>query len=144
VLKSVLKVTVKMLILFTLLQLTIVINYYFKATRAVAQVYTDVARVVAEDNCLDNTILYGGKTMYQRQVEKLNKITADTKYLVFESDAIQIPYTAKATAPQQNTQIPLKITGYFNAKLVIFGTHTIKVPIVEAHEVTGIKYYRDR
>ncbi len=118
---------------------------YQMACETIDSVFPELTRLVAEDNCLDNTVdVSGGNTMYQIYRNKLDTISANSKIMKFEDDAISVPYTSRDTAPQKGTIIPVKLKGVWKITLPLYGGWDINFPIERTVDVIGIRYYRDR
>ena len=117
---------------------------YDMARQNVNAMFPELVRLVAEDNCLDNTIAFNGKTTYQSYRDALDKMDAESKVVSFEADAIDVPYTSRASAPQRGTTIHVKLTGYWTITIPIFSGFNIHHPIVRELDVIGIRHYRDR
>lgn len=117
---------------------------YRTASDIVDSVFPELCRLVAEDNCLDNTISYGGSTIYNAYTSKLQDIGASSPLIDFRSDAVTVPCTSRATAPQRGTRIPVKLVGHWTITFPLFGGIPIDLPIVREMNVIGIREYRDR
>ena len=117
---------------------------YNLASQTVDAMFPELVRLVAEDNCLDNTIAFNGKTTYAAYADALAEISNASAIISFEADAISVPYTSRASAPQRGTSIPVKLTGYWTLTIPLFSGWDIHYPIVREIEVIGIREYRDR
>ena len=117
---------------------------YVRAEKTVDAVFPELVRLVSEDNCLDNTISFSGKTTYQRYSDKLKTISDTSPIIEFRADAIGVPYTSRSSAPQRGTPIHVKLTGYWTITVPVFGGLVIDFPIIRELDVIGIREYRDR
>lgn len=129
--------------------LTIILSAFTYQTYKIAReqmnmVFPELVRLVAEDNCLDNTISFSGKTTYQAYVDKLEQINLRNPLIQFRSDAISVPYTSRASAPQRGTTIPVKLTGYWTVTIPVFGGIPVNYRMTRELNVIGIREYRDR
>lgn len=107
-------------------------------------VFPELVRLVAEDNCLDNTIAFSGRTTYQAYSSKLEEVNLRNPLIQFRADAISVPYTSRASAPQRGTVIPVKLTGYWTVTIPVFGGIPINHKMTREMNVIGIREYRDR
>ena len=130
-------------VLFLIMGLATYTSYSI-AREAVNEAFPELVRLVAEDNCLDDTIEFDGKTTYKAYKDKLQNISTTNSFVSFESDAITVPYTSRATAPQRGTEIPIKLVGYWTVTIPLFSGLHVHYPIVRQLNVIGIREYRDR
>jgi len=110
--------------------------------------FPELIRLVAEDNCLDNTIPYSGVTMYQAYRNKLEKVEETNPLIDFDKDAISVESGGvtcydRASAPQKGSTLQVKLTCQFDATFPLFSlpihrTFTYDEPVI------GIRFYRDR
>lgn len=127
-----------------------VYSLYRDAKETVQRQVPEFIRLVAEDNCLDDTISYNGVTMKQAYINKLDSVSTNSEIVNFDTanDAIFVdngtgdPYSRTA-APQRGAQITIRLRGYFTLNTGMQGIN-FNVPIEFKEVVIGTRYYRDR
>ncbi len=139
-----LKALYRFLVVAILVQTAFVVSFYFRGLEIVQQQFENVARLVASDNCLDNTVLYNGKTNYERVEENIQLAEDHTFFLDFPSDALYVEYTSRDLAPQKNEPIMVRLKADISVQIIAFGTFRTHIPIEIEMPVTGTKFYRDR
>lgn len=142
--KIFIKQCVFLMIFLVVGQFAVACFYYLNAVDTVNDAYSTLCRIVASDNCLDDTVKYNGKTNYDRFQEMLEDLEEEVGYVEFDNTSVDVEYTSRDTAPQQYTKIRTKLTGYYTFKIDAFGTANFRVPITRDFPVMGIKHYRDR
>lgn len=121
---------------------------YQEVKDAIERQFPELIRLVAEDNCLDNTVNYNGQTIYQSYRNKLQKVDELNELLEFRTDCIEVKYNEencydRSKAPQKGSELQVKLTGYYVATFPLFQL-PIDIPIQYSDPVIGIRYYRDR
>ena len=134
----------KVMVMIVVIQGTVGMVGYFIAINRISDTFGELLLVVAEDNCLDNTVPYNGTTTYEKFENKLLDINSRDTLVKYEADAIDVEYTNRDTAPQKGSLINCKLTGYYTAELKLFGGMPIRHKITREDKVLGTKYYRDR
>lgn len=131
-------------IILTIILSSFTYQTYKGAREQMNMVFPELVRLVAEDNCLDNTISFSGRTTYQAYKDKLDDINLRNPLITFRADAINVPYTSRASAPQRGTIIPVRLTGYWTVTIPVFGGIGINHKMTRELNVIGIREYRDR
>lgn len=104
-----------------------------------------LARIVAADNCLDDTVSYGGDTMYDGFINMLKEIDNDkVNFAIDPNNCINITYTSRDTAPQKGTRIEYSLTAYFTYHIALGPGFDVNYKMTVKDSVIGTKYYRDR
>ena len=134
----------KIMVLVFTIQLAVVSTGYFMASNSIGDTFSELLLIVSEDNCLDDTVMYNGSTTAKKFRNKLDTINNNNGMLYYDSNAVQVQYTSRDTAPQKGSLVNVKLTGRYQANFSLFGGMRVDVPIVREDRVIGTKYYRDR
>lgn len=141
---------------------TYLVSVYFMyrdAKEVIQRQVPELIRLVAEDNCLDDTIVYNGTTMYDAYMQQLQSTDANSPLIVFDpATAVSVTNEdgtdaySRDVAKQRGEILTVTLTGNFHLDTRLHNrlfdssssTITIDVPITFEEQVIGTRYYRDR
>lgn len=148
--KFILYAVFKTLCLIIIIFLVMVAFLYRDAKETVQRQIPELIRLVAEDNCLDDTVVYNGKTIYKTYISKLDSVSNSSDFVKFDTNRDAVSVTcdgsdaySRASAKQRGCILNIKLTGYFRLDTEMRGI-SFNVPITFEEQVIGTRYYRDR
>lgn len=123
-------------------------SYYSFCYNSVARQLPELIRIVAEDNCLDNTISYDGQTAYQAYKSKLTTLASNNSSIKFPSNCIEVTYNGveqydRSTAPQKCSVVKVTLRANISFKFPAFDK-TLSFDREFTEPVLCTRYYRDR